>query len=54
MSCEQCRRSGARTNDDGSRFVGLGAMGLPMARNLLRAGFTVRGFDLSPAALDRA
>ena len=32
-------------------FIGLGAMGRPMARNLLRAGFTVRGFDLNPAAL---
>lgn len=26
-------------------FVGLGAMGLPMAENLLRAGHAVRGFD---------
>ena len=32
-------------------FVGLGAMGLPMALNLVRAGYTVRGFDLNPAAL---
>ena len=32
-------------------FIGLGAMGLPMAINLVRAGFEVRGFDLSPAAL---
>ncbi len=32
-------------------FVGLGAMGLPMALNLIRAGYTVRGFDLNPAAL---
>ena len=32
-------------------FVGLGAMGLPMARNLLRAGHEVHGFDLSAAAL---
>ena len=29
-------------------FIGLGAMGRPMARNLLRAGFKVRGFDLEP------
>lgn len=28
-------------------FVGLGNMGLPMARNLLRAGHEVAGFDLS-------
>lgn len=32
-------------------FIGLGNMGLPMARNLLKAGFPVRGFDLAPAAL---
>lgn len=33
-------------------FVGLGSMGLPMAKNLLAGGFAVRGFDVSPAALD--
>jgi L-threonate 2-dehydrogenase len=33
-------------------FVGLGAMGRPMARNLLRAGFVVQGFDVNPAGLD--
>lgn len=33
-------------------FVGLGAMGLPMARNLVRRGFTVRGFDMRGAAID--
>lgn len=32
-------------------FIGLGAMGRPMARNLVRAGFAVQGFDLSAAAL---
>ena len=32
-------------------FVGLGAMGLPMALNLLKSGYVVRGFDLNPAAL---
>jgi 3-hydroxyisobutyrate dehydrogenase len=31
-------------------FVGLGNMGLPMVRNLLKAGFAVRAFDLSEAA----
>ncbi len=37
---------------DGRRigFVGLGAMGGPMAANLLRKGFAVRGCDLSPQA----
>jgi 3-hydroxyisobutyrate dehydrogenase len=32
-------------------FVGLGTMGLPMARNLLKAGHAVTGFDLNEAAL---
>jgi 3-hydroxyisobutyrate dehydrogenase len=32
-------------------FVGLGAMGLGMARSLRRAGFPVQGFDLSSKAL---
>jgi L-threonate 2-dehydrogenase len=32
-------------------FVGLGAMGKPMAKNLLKAGYEVAGFDLNPAAL---
>lgn len=31
-------------------FVGLGNMGGPMARNLLKAGYHVRGFDLAPSA----
>lgn len=33
-------------------FAGLGAMGLPMARNLLARGHRVRGIDINPAALD--
>lgn len=28
-------------------MIGLGAMGLPMARNLVKAGFTVSGYDVS-------
>lgn len=32
-------------------FIGLGNMGLPMARNLLKAGHAVAGFDLAEAAL---
>lgn len=32
--------------------IGLGSMGLGMARSLLRAGFAVRGFDVNAAALD--
>ncbi|WP_127128848.1 3-hydroxyisobutyrate dehydrogenase [Georgenia sp. SYP-B2076] len=35
-------------------FIGLGHMGGPMAKNLRAAGHAVRGFDLSPAALDAA
>ena len=35
-------------------FVGLGNMGLPMARNLARAGHEVRGYDLSATAMDAA
>jgi 4-hydroxybutyrate dehydrogenase/sulfolactaldehyde 3-reductase len=33
-------------------FLGLGTMGGPMARNILRNGFAVMGYDLSQAALD--
>jgi 3-hydroxyisobutyrate dehydrogenase len=32
-------------------FIGLGQMGVPMVRNLLRAGFSVTGFDLNAAAV---
>ena len=32
-------------------FVGLGTMGLPMASNLVRAGFAVQGMDTSRAAV---
>ncbi len=32
-------------------FIGLGQMGVPMVRNLLRAGFAVTGFDLNAAAV---
>jgi putative dehydrogenase len=40
------------TNQAGTiGFVGLGAMGLPMALNLLKSGYVVRGFDLNPASL---
>ncbi len=35
-------------------FIGLGHMGGPMAANLVKAGHTVRGFDLAPPALDAA
>lgn len=35
-------------------FIGLGHMGGPMSANLVKAGHTVRGFDLVPAALEAA
>jgi 3-hydroxyisobutyrate dehydrogenase len=34
-------------------FVGLGNMGAPMARNLVKAGHQVTVFDIVPAAMDR-
>jgi L-threonate 2-dehydrogenase len=33
-------------------FVGLGAMGLPMAKNLVARGFVVGGYDLNSKALE--
>jgi 3-hydroxyisobutyrate dehydrogenase len=33
-------------------FIGLGNMGLPMALNLLKAGYTVTGFDLVQSQID--
>ena len=35
-------------------FIGLGQMGLPMARNLARAGYGLVGHDVDRDALDRA
>ncbi len=35
-------------------FIGLGNMGAPMAANLRKAGFPVRGYDLSEAARKQA
>ena len=35
-------------------FIGLGHMGCPMAANLVKAGQTVLGFDLSEAAIENA
>ncbi|MEU0074496.1 NAD(P)-dependent oxidoreductase [Streptomyces sp. NPDC006332] len=35
-------------------FVGVGAIGLPMAKHLVTAGFDVVAFDASPARLDEA
>jgi 3-hydroxyisobutyrate dehydrogenase len=41
-------------NDPRVGFVGLGVMGLPMAANLARAGYTLTVYDADPAALERA
>ncbi|MCB8819593.1 3-hydroxyisobutyrate dehydrogenase [Microvirga rosea] len=35
-------------------FIGLGNMGGPMAANLVKAGHSVKGFDLSPTSCDQA
>ena len=32
-------------------FIGLGAMGKPMARNLLAAGFSLAVYDIAPQAV---
>lgn len=36
---------------DRAGFIGLGAMGAPIARRLARSGFAVTGYDISPEAL---
>ncbi|MBN2242314.1 MAG: NAD(P)-binding domain-containing protein, partial [Acidobacteria bacterium] len=33
-------------------FIGLGIMGKPMARNLIKAGYRLTVFDISPAAVE--
>ncbi|MDP9800761.1 3-hydroxyisobutyrate dehydrogenase [Arcanobacterium wilhelmae] len=35
-------------------FIGLGTMGLPMAKNLLKNGFAVVGYDAWPATAEKA
>ena len=35
-------------------FIGLGIMGLPMAKNLAKAGFTVIGYDVTPTSVAEA
>lgn len=34
-------------------FIGLGTMGMPMARNLVKGGHAVRAFDVDTAAVER-
>ena len=33
-------------------LIGLGAMGMGMAKSLLKAGFPVRGYDINAAAVE--
>ena len=35
-------------------FIGLGIMGLPMAKNLVKAGFNVIGYDVNKSVYDKA
>jgi 3-hydroxyisobutyrate dehydrogenase-like beta-hydroxyacid dehydrogenase len=42
------------SKDDGVAVIGLGKMGLPMARNLRTAGYRVVGYDVSAAQLAAA
>ena len=37
-----------QASDTKIAFVGLGLMGIPMAKNLLKAGYQLAGFDLNP------
>ena len=47
-------QSGERaTRDARVLFAGLGTMGLPMASNVVRAGFPVAGLDANPTAVER-
>jgi 3-hydroxyisobutyrate dehydrogenase-like beta-hydroxyacid dehydrogenase len=34
-------------------FIGLGNIGNPMSRNVLKAGFPLIVYDVNPAAIDR-
>ena len=33
-------------------FIGLGIMGKPMCKNLLKAGYEVTAFDLNPSSVE--
>jgi len=35
-------------------FIGVGTMGLPMAKNLVKKGFAVTAYDLNPEAVRAA
>jgi len=34
-------------------FIGLGNMGLPMSGNLVKKGFVVKAYDITPANLEK-
>jgi 3-hydroxyisobutyrate dehydrogenase-like beta-hydroxyacid dehydrogenase len=34
-------------------FIGLGNMGLPMTGNLVKKGYQVKAFDISPQSLEK-
>lgn len=55
MSAEQTQSRSPSAGDGPGKaaVIGLGSMGFGMAQSLLRAGCTVAGFDVAPAALDR-
>ena len=48
LSAKVLRRAFATAHAGGNKvaFIGLGNMGLPMSSNLMKAGFTVTGFDI--------
>jgi 3-hydroxyisobutyrate dehydrogenase-like beta-hydroxyacid dehydrogenase len=52
----QLKRTVAVTSNDIRRvgMIGLGKMGAPMARHLVKRGFTVAGFDITEAAMESA
>lgn len=54
MSTETDAAASPISPPDGIAVVGLGKMGLPMARHLRDAGFRVVGFDPSQASQDKA
>ena len=42
-----------KPSDTKIAFVGLGLMGVPMAKNLLKAGFQIAGFDLNKEVAEK-
>jgi len=49
----QQHRTGSSGGSRRAAVIGLGSMGLGMAQSLVRGGFAVSGFDVSPGALER-